>query len=198
MTRFLRPALLAAVVLGVPHTSGAAFIVYTASLSGPNESPPNGSPALGTAEVDIDTVLNTMRVQVQFSGLTANTTASHIHSATATPGAGTAMVATTVPSFPGFPLGVTSGTYDHTFDMTDLSSYNPAFVAANGGTAGSAEAALFASMAAGTAYLNVHTVEFPGGEIRGFLLPVPEPSAFALLGTGALGLLALTRGRLRG
>jgi hypothetical protein len=53
--------------------------------------------------------------------------------------------------------------------MLDLSSYNPAFVSANGGTAASAEAALFAGIMAGHAYLNIHTTTFPGGEIEGFL-----------------------------
>jgi hypothetical protein len=65
-----------------------------------------------------------------------------------------------------------SGPYSHTFNMLDLSSYNPAFVAANGGTAASAEAALFAGIMTGHAYLNVHTTMFPGGEIEGFLLRV--------------------------
>ena len=114
-----------------------------------------------------------MRVEVTFSGLIGNTSASHIHGPTATPGVGTAGVATQTPTFIGFPLGVTSGTYDHTFDTTQTSTYNAAFVTANGGTAARAEAALAASLAAGTAYLNIHTTQYPGGEIRGFLIAVP-------------------------
>jgi hypothetical protein len=137
-----------------------------------------------------------MRVRVTFSGLLGDTTASHIHAATAIPGTGTAMVATTTPTFPGFPLGVTSGTYDQTFDMALASSYNPAFITANGGTVASAEAALAASLADGTAYLNIHTTVVPGGEIRGFLQVVPEPSGLILLGIGSLALTALGRGRM--
>ena len=107
------------------------------------------------------------------------------------------MVATTVPTFPGFPLGVTSGTYDQMFDMTLASSYNPAFITAHGGTVASAEAALAASLADGTAYLNIHTTVRPGGEIRGFLLQsVPEPSGLILLGIGSFALTALGRGRM--
>jgi hypothetical protein len=83
---------------------------------------------------------------------------------------------------------VTSGSYDHTLDMTMASSYNPAFVTDHGGTIPSAEAALLASMKAGTSYLNIHTTLNPGGEIRGFLTAVPEPSSLVLL--GALGLVA--------
>ncbi len=128
-----------------------------------------------------------MRVQVTFSGLLGTTTASHIHAATGMPDTGTAIVATQTPTFTGFPLGVNSGTYDHTFDTSQDSFYNPAFETANGGTAASAEAALAAALDAGEAYLNIHTTVVPGGEIRGFLhaQTVPEPSSLALCGLGA-------------
>jgi hypothetical protein len=91
--------------------------------------------------VTIDTVANTMRVQVSFTGLTTNTTAAHIHCCTAFPDTGTVGVATTLPAFPGFPLGVTAGTYDHTpFDLTAKTIWNPAFITAHGGTPAGAEA----------------------------------------------------------
>jgi hypothetical protein len=188
MTRALALTLLAVALMGAPQAAHADVIVFLTTLNGPSEFPPNNSPGTGTAEVDFDTTNNTMRVRVNFAGLTTPNTAAHIHAATATPGAGTAGVATTVPTFPGFPSNVTSGTYDATLDMTMASSYNPAFVAANGGTPASAEAALLASMKAGTSYLNIHTTANPGGEIRGFLAAVPEPSSLVLM--GALGLVA--------
>ncbi len=166
-------------------------IVYVTNLSGANENPPTGSPGIGSAAVILDLVLNTMRVEVSFSGLSANTTAAHIHCCTASAGTGNAGVATQTPFFTGFPIGVTSGSYDHTFDLTLLSTYNAPFVAANGGTAASAEATLAAGLAADRAYLNIHTNAFPGGEIRGFLTPVPEPGSLLLLGTAALGLALL-------
>lgn len=155
------------------HTVSAAPQQYVAYLSGPAESPPNASPGFGTAYVTIDPVAHTMSVNVTFSDLYGNTTNSHIHAATTTAGTGTAGVATTTPTFPGFPSGVTAGSYANTFDMTLASSYNPSYVTANGGTTASAEAALFAAIAAGKAYYNVHSNLYPGGEIRGFLEPVP-------------------------
>jgi hypothetical protein len=182
------PLLVAAVILGLTGSAYSAPITYTAILNGVNESPANASPGTGFATVIFDAVANTMNVNVSFSGLTAGTTASHIHCCTAAPGAGTAGVATQTPTFTLFPLGVTSGTYDHLFDMTLASSYNPAFVTANGGSVANAEATLAVGIAAGDAYLNIHTSNFPGGEIRGFLVaasPVPEPEGLALLGMAA-------------
>ena len=55
-------------------------------------------------------------------------------------------------------------------------------------------AALTTGAAAGKAYFNIHTLNFPGGEIRGFLAPVPEPETYALM-HGGLGLLAVAARR---
>jgi CHRD domain len=167
--RRLIPAGVFALLAMMVSTAHAAPITYTALLDGPSESPPNASPGTGMAQVDVDATVHTMRVQVSFSGLIGLTTASHIHGPTAVPGTGTAGVATTTPTFAGFPLGVTSGIYDNTLDLTLASSYNPAFVTANGGTPATAEAALLQAIADGKAYLNVHSQAFGGGEIRGFL-----------------------------
>ena len=86
-----------------------------------------------------------MGVHVTFSGLSGTTMASHIHCCEATPGANVnVMVATTTPTFAGFPLGVTSGTYDNTLDLTLASSYNPLFITGAfnpSGTIAGAEAA---------------------------------------------------------
>jgi hypothetical protein len=127
-----------------------------------------------------------MHIHATFQGLVGTTTASHIHAATTLPGQGTAGVATTTPSFVGFPLGVTSGLFDNTLDLTQAGSWNSAYISANGGSPASAEVALASAIASGEAYLNIHTTNVPGGEIRGFLQPVPAPGATALLGVGAL------------
>ena len=173
----------------------ASVVTYVVNLDGPSESPANASPGIGFATITIDSILNTLRVQVTFSGLLGTTTASHIHSPTPSPFTGAAGVATTTPSFAGFPLNVTSGTFDNTLDLTLASSYNPAFVTANGGTTASAEAALLAGIATGEAYLNIHTSVVPGGEIRGFLVAVPEPATLGFVGLALAVLLVFGRRR---
>lgn len=173
--------------------STAGIITYDAVLSGANENPATASPATGFAIVTVDNILNTMEVNVTFSGLTSGNTAAHIHCCVA-PGGNTG-VATVTPTFTGFPSGTISGSYDHVFDMTQASSYNPAFVTANGGTAASAEAVLFAGLAADQTYLNIHTTTNPGGEIRGFLVATPEPGTWFLTLAG-LGIVLLAKRKL--
>jgi hypothetical protein len=175
----------------------AAPITYTAVLNGASESPPNASAGTGSATVDFDEVAHTMRVRVTFSGLSGNTTAAHVHAATAVAGIGTAGVATQTPTFAGFPSGVTSGTYDLTFDTSQASSWNAAFITAHGGTVAGAEAFFAASLAAGTAYLNVHSTVFPGGEIRGFLAPEQTAVTLGELRAEPLSLIERLRDLLR-
>ncbi|HQY87067.1 MAG TPA: CHRD domain-containing protein [Tepidisphaeraceae bacterium] len=177
---------LASSIVALAATSALAHErIYTAVLDGPSEFPANASPGTGFATVTLDLDLITMRVQADFTGLTGTVTAAHIHGPTLNPLAGTAGVMTTTPTFTGFPSGVTSGTYDHTFNMGLASSYNPSFISANGGSVGSAYPVLLAAFQDGKAYLNIHTSTFGGGEIRGFL--VPEPTTLgALAGVGTL------------
>jgi len=185
-----RPPLKALLSIGVVLMFGAvaqaATITYIATLSGPGENPTNTSPGTGFASVTLDTIANTLQVHAQFSGLTGTTTQSHIHCCIDPPGA--TGVATTTPSFAGFPLGVTTGVYDNTLNLSLASSYNPAFVTANGGTVSLAEPVLLAGLAAGQSYFNIHSTTFPGGEIRGFLQQTPEPSTLLLAGAALIGL----------
>lgn len=162
---------LAALAFCSVSVSHAAPVPFSCVLSGPAESPPNASPGSGLSVVVIDAVAHTMSVHIEFHDLIGNTTASHIHAPTAVAGSGTAGVATTTPTFAGFPLGVTVGVYSIVLDMTQASSYNPTYITNNGGTTATAEAALFQAITDGRAYVNVHSNAFPGGEIRGFLAP---------------------------
>lgn len=191
--------LTAVFLLGGAHARGTIF-TYAASLSGANEDPPIVSGGTGVATVTYNDSLRTLRVEVTFSGLTGTTTAAHIHGPTSVAGAGTASVITTTPSFIGFPAGVTSGTYDNTLNLTLTSSWNPTFLALNGGSTAVAEGVLAAALADGKAYLNIHTNTSTSGEIRGFLAPgtpaarTPDTGTTAgMLGIALFSLVALRR-----
>lgn len=159
--------------------------VFAGDLEGAQEVPPNASPGTGTATVTLSG--DFLNVHAVFSDLIGTTTAAHIHCCA--PAGANAGVATPLPSFPGFPLGVTSGIYSQIFNLSLASSYNPAFVTAQGGVAG-AQAAFVAGLNSGNTYFNVHTTVFGGGEIRGQLLQqtVPEPATLVLLASGLVAL----------
>lgn len=175
--------------------SPAAFadtLYYRATMSGPAEADPNASPGYGVAFFIVDDVALTMNMSVPFFDLLGTTSAAHIHCCTADPLVGAAGVATTTPTFPDFPGGVTSGLYQRSFSLADAAFYNPAYITANGGTVDSARTTFLSGLASNEGYFNIHTSLYPGGEIRGFLVaaPIPEPSSWGMLamGIGALGL----------
>ena len=176
----------------------AASITFTAPLSGATEVPSVNTQGTGFATVILDTTAQTLFVNVSFSGLTGTTTASHIHCCVASPFlAANAGVATQTPTFANLPLGVTSGSFTQLLDLTLSSSYNPAFITAQGGSILAAETTLITGMENGESYLNIHTTAFPGGEIRGLLAPTPEPQSILLLATGLVGLLCIPVWRTR-
>jgi hypothetical protein len=111
------------------------------------EAPPNTSPGTGNITGIYNSATNTIFYSINFSGLTSPTVAGHFH-APAPPGFNAPVI---IP-YTGFPTGVTSGTYSNVNVVTDLQ-----------------ETQLFA----GLWYSNIHTVNFPGGEIRAqiFLQP---------------------------
>ena len=197
MIRFLSLAAIILSMAAFAPSADAGLIIFEASLDGPSENPPVASPGTGLATVIYDDLAHTLDVEVTFADLVGMTTVAHIHCCVAPPGA--VGVATFPGTFPGFPAGVTSGTYNSPLiDLTLTTSYTAAFLTNfGGGTVEGAEAALISGMQAGNAYFNIHTSFAAGGEIRGFLRQVPEPGTLGVLALGMLSTLVARRRRAR-
>src|SRR5215472_11341278 len=122
----------AAAMLQVPPAA-ATVLVFEGTLTGANEVPPVSPAGTGFVEVLLDTTAHTLREEGSFSMLTSNDTMGHIHCCV--PLGTNTGIATVAPALPGFPLGVTSGTFDLTVSLLDPTIYSPAFLTAQGGTA---------------------------------------------------------------
>src|SRR5262245_30430678 len=102
----MKGILVTALLAGSSILARAEVFQYSVTLDGPSDG--TTSPGTGSGTVAYDDVLHTLGLQVSFSGLVTTgtgTTVSHIHAPTVDPFTGTAGVATTTPSFAGFPVG---------------------------------------------------------------------------------------------
>jgi len=159
----MRRVLVVVFVLGVLFLAQTlrADSIFTATLDGAQE--PTASTATGFGMVILNTAQTMITVDENWTGLIGGpATVSHIHCCPP-PGSNAAVLF----PFTGVP-NVTSGSIpEQTFAIT------PAQVA---------------ELEAGMMYFNVHDAEFPGGEIRGQILPAatPEPASLGLLALGVL------------
>jgi hypothetical protein len=175
----------------LPASTAAAVTHYApGGLSGAQEVPANISPAAGRGFITISGDM--MNVDIFFAGLTAPLTIAHIHCCVAA-GANTG-IAIDLDKIP-LPTGLT-GSFSRSFDLSMASTYRPAFITASGNTVELARARLLDAFNAETAYFNLHTSAFPGGEIRGQIAAVPEAGTWALLIAG-FGLVGATARRRR-
>lgn len=152
----------------------ASIITFEANLSGLNQVPPNASPGSGLATLSYDDVAATISYEVIFSGLVSPASAAHIHLG---PAGTNGPVLFPFPSVPS----VTSGSFSGAFSIADLIPKPGVETIALAIAAG----------IDGRLYVNIHDATFPGGEIRGQLVLVPEPKTSALLAVG-LALLGFT------
>jgi len=128
-------------------TLAASAQTYMAHLSGLEEVPPNASPAMGMATAVLTG--NTLVVDGNFAGLTANYTASHIHAAAM--GSNGPVVFGLTNSGSGTSGGWVGGSNTFTLSPSQL-----------------------ATLEACGYYINVHSQVLPGGEIRGQLCRMPS------------------------
>ena len=168
-------SLLVVAALAATLPAAAATFTFSAVLSGANEAPPNASTATGNTLVTFDDSNSSVTVGVTFAGLSSVATAAHIHCCSG-PGAnsGVALAMT------GFPSS-TGTTYNAVLSV---------FSGAN------TFASVLVGAQAGLAYVNVHNgALFPGGELRGNLMPIPEASTYAMMLAGLAAVGALARRR---
>jgi hypothetical protein len=169
--------------------------VFSGSLDGLQETTPVVTNGTGFGSATFDPLTNMLNVSLTFSGLTGTTTDSHIHCCF-TPANRNAGVALGFSAT--FPLGVTSGTFNQSYNLLDPNVYNSTFRNNfGGGTAAGARDALLNGMTNGTAYFNIHSSFRASGEIRGDITAVPEPSTWALLSIGGVALAGYARRRIR-
>ena len=117
-------------------------VQLSARLSGTQEVPANASTARGTLEGIFDPYSRVIAFRLEYSGLTANASASHFHIAAA--GTNGPVVVDFVSQ--GFQTGSTSGEFVKVLTLTQVQAD---------------------ALIAGRMYVNIHNANFPGGEIRG-------------------------------
>lgn len=154
----------------------AATINLGAQLSGDQEVPSVETNGFGLASMFYDTDANTFNLttlvaEIGLGELADNPGRFHIHMAP--PGVAGPIIV---------PLGGEA-------DFIPVGGGVLSFVA----TGISFPEANEADLLAGNTYLNLHTTANPGGEIRGQLIPIPEPASIALLGIGFASLAGLRR-----
>ena len=174
---------LLAVALLVSASAHASTVNIT--LNGAQEAPiPVFTPGLGSGTFTLNPN-NTFSFSITFSGLASGVTIAHIHGA-ATPigGAGSGAPGFNAPPMVNIvggtiPAGITAlgGTTGGTFTGTNVSS----------------PVGFLTALSLGQAYFNIHTSQFPNGEIRGNIpavasvIPLPAPALLMLGGLVVLG-----------
>jgi hypothetical protein len=153
------------IACGSDKPTAPTNIVYKANLAASNEVTSTGasagvvSTATGTWTGSLNPTTNVLSWTMTFSGLTTNSTASHIHAQA--PTSTTASVVLNFATFTGstISLGGTSGTASGSINLSSQVATPPSLTISGD--------SLLKAINAGQAYVNVHTTQYGAGEIRG-------------------------------
>jgi hypothetical protein len=171
--------------------SAQASILFQATLTGAAEVPQSDcasclpviqqkdSPGTGFVTVRLNDAEDSVRINLTFSNLLGNEVLDHIHCC-ALPG----VAAPVRIEPPSLPLGQL---VDVDVAIPDPLPNNPALT----------RAAFVQGLKDGLAYFNIHSDQWRSGEIRGQLQAVPAPISLLLLGSGLIGVGAVTWRRRR-
>lgn len=139
-----------------------------ARVTGASEVPAVSTPGRGVFRATIDETARVIEYEFSFEGLQANVLQSHIHFAQKNVNGGIMVWLCGSATNPG-PAGTQACPQSGTITGTILPS-NILTISTQGLATGEFEE-LVAALRAGLAYVNVHTVQSPGGEIRGQIKP---------------------------
>ena len=187
--------ILVGALLAVPLAAPAAVYQFTAQLNGENEIPTQTSPssATGLATLLYEDATNTYDFALSAFALSSDVNGAHIHGQATAGEAAQVRVSLLGAEFVPYNP---SGTGTLLIGGDNVAAPQNPMPATNGHP----EQSFLAMLRGGLAYINIHTLNKPSGEIRGQLLEVavvPEPVTSALMLCG-LGVIAFTlRGRLR-
>ena len=138
--------------------TGPVSVEFTATLNAANERQANPVNSSGTGTATVVQTGTEFAYTVNYSGLTGSPTLAHIH------GPADASVSTGVMvAFNPSSASGTSGSFSGRFIAADILS--------QGGRPPVSVDSLVALMKSGNVYVNVHTAQYPAGEIRGQLRP---------------------------
>lgn len=154
MAKVCRLALLSLVLLSLPAVLHAQAATFGAVLTPEQEAPtPRDTPGFGNATVTLDATHTSINVKMTISGLTTPVNNAHIHKEVA--GVAGPVVINFVPA-----TNLVNGRMDTTFTI-DKALGDDIFLNPT------------------NYYINVHSTQFGGGEIRGQLTPLDDVQSFA-------------------
>jgi hypothetical protein len=180
----MKKVLFAAMMVSTAASSQALVWGFSAPIiDGFQEVPPTGSGAYGSASFTLDDQTWILTGSMTTTGLpfrtatgAPNVTGAHIHAPGPVGTNGPVVFNLITNAIGGTPLDLPGG----------ITLY------AWSGVLGGNTAAILQNLINGDAYINVHSVAFPAGEIRGQIEchgVVPEPATIAALSIGALALI---------
>ena len=137
-------------------TTHSNVVTFTANLAGSKENPANNSQGSGTFIATLDTVTGAFTYDVSFQGMTSNVTLGHIHGPAAATANASPILNFATLAGALFTTGGLSGTAHGT---TTLNAQNQLTATVNGDS-------LKKLLLSGLTYVNIHTTQNGGGEIR--------------------------------